>query len=46
MEWRMRMLKGEDDFCLVNVTAESEATLIRNLEDLFNNHLINISGKL
>lgn len=28
IDWRMRMLKGEPGFCLVNVTAEDERTLM------------------
>lgn len=44
IEWRMRMLKGEDGFCLVNVTAENEAALNRKLKDVFDNNLIKIEG--
>lgn len=29
LEWRTRMLKREDRFCLVNLTAKDEATLMR-----------------
>ena len=41
-DWRMRMLKGEGDFCLVNVTTEDEATLYAKLESIFEDNLLTI----
>jgi hypothetical protein len=34
-DWRMRMLKGESKFCLVNVTARDEQTLMESLRSMF-----------
>lgn len=42
MEWRMRMMKGQPDFCLVNVTAESESMLVSRIRDIFNDDLLSI----
>jgi hypothetical protein len=35
LDWRMRMLKGEPKFCLVNVTAEDEITLMNSIKAMF-----------
>lgn len=35
LDWRMRMLKGEPDFCLVNVTAKEEQTLLKAINTMF-----------
>ena len=35
LDWRMRMLRGEPDFCLVNVTAANEQTLIDTIKSMF-----------
>jgi len=35
LDWRLRMLKGEDNFCLVNVTATNDQTLIESLQTMF-----------
>lgn len=34
VDWRMRMLKGEPRFCLVNVTAEEERTLMDAIDSM------------
>ena len=34
VDWRMRMLKGEPKFCLVNVTAEDERTLMDAIDSM------------
>jgi len=34
-DWRMRMLKGEAKFCLVNVTARDEQTLMESISSMF-----------
>jgi len=34
IDWRMRMFKGEPGFCLVNVTAEEEITLMDAVESI------------
>lgn len=38
LDWRMRMLRGEDKFCLVNITAQDEAALLRRVEEIFYNN--------
>jgi len=35
IDWRMRMLKGESKFCLVNVTAKDEQTLLESIRPMF-----------
>lgn len=35
LDWRLRMLKGEANFCLVNVTAEDEQTLMSSVRSMF-----------
>jgi exosortase N len=37
IDWRLRMLKGEQNFCLINVTAASEASLYANLKVILKN---------
>jgi exosortase N len=39
-DWRWRMLKGEENFCLINVTAPDEPMLLQNLEAIFKNNLL------
>lgn len=41
-DWRLRMLKGEPDFCLINVTTENEHTLYQNLACIFEDQLLRI----
>ena len=43
LDWRLRMLCGEEKFCLVNVTAKSEQTLNDALASIFKNDLLVIS---
>lgn len=40
IDWRMRMLKGEAKFCLVNVTANNEQKLMESLNSIFTNNPI------
>ncbi|MEJ7644654.1 MAG: exosortase N [Chryseolinea sp.] len=40
LDWRMRMLKGEARFCLVNVTAKDEHTLMKSIASIFTAHPI------
>lgn len=42
-DWRLRMLQGEADFCLVNVTAKDPQTLYKNLESIFEHQLLTLS---
>lgn len=42
LDWRMRMLKGEADFCLVNVTAEEEQTLMQVINTMFTTNPLTI----
>jgi exosortase N len=37
LDWRMRMLRGEPGFYLINVTAEDQQTLINSLRLMFSN---------
>lgn len=37
-DWRMRMLRGENKFCLINITAQDEAALLRRVEEVFHNN--------
>jgi exosortase N len=46
LEWRMRMLKGEPNFCLVNVTAEDEQTLMTSIKSMFKTNSLIINSKL
>jgi exosortase N len=46
LDWRMRMLKGEPNFCLVNVTAEDEQTLMTSLKSMFTTQSLTIKNKL
>ena len=34
LDWRMRMLKGEPNFCLINVTTEDEPTLATSIKSM------------
>ncbi|MBT1685200.1 exosortase N [Dawidia soli] len=38
LDWRMRMFRGEDKFCLINITAPDEAALLRQVENTFQNN--------
>jgi exosortase N len=40
LEWRMRMLKGEERFCLINITVANSATLKENLKCIFKTRLL------
>ena len=40
LNWRIRMLKGESRFCVVNVTADSEDVLLQETKRLLNEKLI------
>jgi exosortase N len=42
LDWRLRMLKGEPDFCLINVTAQDEQTLRENLVSIFEHQSLTI----
>jgi exosortase N len=42
LEWRMRMLRGEPRFCLINFTASDKDLLTAKLLDVFNNDLLNL----
>jgi exosortase N len=44
LDWRMRMLKGEPKFCLVNVTAEDEQTLMQAVTSMFANNQLTINN--
>jgi exosortase N len=46
LDWRMRMLRGEPDFCLVNVTAADEQTLIDSIKSIISNHELTITADL
>ncbi|HEX8039193.1 MAG TPA: exosortase N [Chryseosolibacter sp.] len=35
VEWRLRMLKGEARFCLINVTADNEQMLMESIKSMF-----------
>jgi exosortase N len=37
-DWRMRMLRGEDNFCLINVTAKDEIVLETEIELILKNN--------
>jgi exosortase N len=41
-DWRLRMIKGEANFCLINVTASNETTLLKNVAEIFKNDLLKI----
>jgi exosortase N len=43
LKWRMQMLMGRPDFCLVNVTTAEHDVLIRNLQSIFGSDLLTIS---
>ena len=43
LDWRMRMLKGEAGFCLVNVTAEEEQTLLKAINAMFTTNPLTIN---
>lgn len=41
-DWRTRMLKGEDKFCLVNMTAKDEKTLLSSIASVFEDNSLSI----
>lgn len=45
LNWRSRMLMGEPRFCLINVTADSETTLLSQVKVILNKKPINIREK-
>lgn len=46
LDWRMRMLRGEDKFSLVNVTAKDEKGLITSLNSMLTDNPIIITNEL
>lgn len=46
LDWRMRMLKGEASFCLVNITAENEQTLMSSIRSMFSTNELAIKVNL
>ncbi len=42
-DWRLRMLRGEKEFCLVNVTAKDETLLVERVELMLQNNWLNIN---
>jgi exosortase N len=46
LDWRMRMLKGEPKFCLINVTAEDEQTLMTSIKSMLTTNEFAISVDL
>jgi exosortase N len=42
LDWRVRMLRGEDKFCLVNITAQDEAALLCRVEEIFYNKNLSV----
>lgn len=46
LDWRMRMLKGEPNFCLVNVTADDEQTLMTSIKSMFTTNPLSIQSDL
>jgi exosortase N len=41
-DWRVRMLRGEKRFCLVNVTAKDESLLMSRIEEMLRKNWLNI----
>jgi exosortase N len=46
LDWRMRMLQGEANFCLVNVTAQDEQTLMTSITSMFTTKALSIKVDL
>jgi len=44
LDWRIRMIKGEEKFCLINVTAKDEISLNKNLNLIFKNKLLSVNN--
>lgn len=44
LDWRLRMLRGEPKFCLVNITASEETKLIENINNIFEGDLLKIEN--
>jgi exosortase N len=42
LDWRLRMLKGENRFCIVNVTAKDEETLRAGVASILTTHALRI----
>ena len=45
LDWRLRMLKGEEQFCLINITAKDEASLREYVKEVLSKKLLNVNGK-
>jgi exosortase N len=45
-DWRMRMLRGEKRFCLVNVTAKDELLLMSRIEAMLKNNWLNLNPSI
>jgi exosortase N len=43
LDWRLRMFTGESQFCLVNVTAQTESQLLESVKSLLKNDLLAIN---
>jgi exosortase N len=46
IDWRLRMLKGEPDFCLVNVTAQDEDKLMTSVRSMLTTERLTINTDL
>jgi exosortase N len=46
LDWRMRMLKGEPKFCLINVTADDEQTLVTSIKSMLTTNEFAIKADL
>ena len=44
-EWRLRMLKGEEKFCLINVTSKNEKSLTENVTSIFESNLLSLKNE-
>lgn len=44
-DWRAKMLRGEEKFCLINVTAKDEKTLIANVKLIFENKWLTVKNE-
>ena len=42
MDWRLRMLQGENKFCLINVTSNKDEILLKNLDSIFNGGVLKL----
>jgi exosortase N len=46
LDWRLRMFKGEPKFCLINVTAEDEQTLVTSIRSMLTTNEFDINVNL